>query len=75
MMSLSRGEGSPIVRTSSRTYLLVSAPSGGVSNIHEVKNVPLLVQNEERIHEMHSFDGGTLLPSVYVSRYCHHLRN
>ena len=33
-----------------RPYLVASAPSAGVSNISKVKNVPLLVQNEERVH-------------------------
>ena len=46
-----RGEGSPIEKLSLRPYLVVSAPSAGVSNVCEVKNVPLLVQNEEHMHE------------------------
>ena len=46
------GEGAefPIKETRLRPYLVVSAPSAGVSNISKVKNVPLLVQNEERVH-------------------------
>ena len=36
------GEGFPIERTNLRPYL-VSATSAGVSNVHKVKNVPLLV--------------------------------
>ena len=51
-------------RTSLRPYLVVSATSAGVSNIHDAKNVPLLVQNEERVHEMHSFDGGSPPPPL-----------
>ena len=63
MMSVStqvdrRGEGSPIKRTSLRPYLVVSAPSARVLNVCEAKNVLLQVRNEERMHEMHSFDGG-----------------
>ena len=57
------------------SYLVVSAPSAGVLNVCEVKNVPLLVQSEERIHEMRSFDGGSLPPSVYLGRYWHHSRD
>ena len=33
--------------------LAVSAPSAGVSNVCEVESVPLLVRNEECMHEMH----------------------
>ena len=58
------GEGSPIERTSLRPYLAVSAPSAGVSNFRESKNILLRVRNEERMHKMHSFDGGPL-PPVY----------
>ena len=45
-----------------RSYLVVSAPSAGVLNIHEAKNVPLLVQNEERVCKMRS--------SCSVFAYC-----
>ena len=69
------GEGFPIERTSLRPYLVVSAPSTGVSNVCEVKNVPLLVQNEERVREMHSFDRGPLPASVYLGRHRHHSRD
>ena len=48
-----------------RPCLVVSAPSAGVSNVHEVKNVQLLFQSEVRVCEMHSFG---LLPSVYPGR-------
>ena len=51
-----RGEGSPVERTSLRSFLVVSVPSAGVLNVHKVRNVSLLVQNEERVHEMHSFN-------------------
>ena len=40
------GEGSPIERTSLKPYLVVSAPSTGVSNLHKAKNVLLLVQTK-----------------------------
>ena len=59
------GGRSPIKRTSLRPYLLVSAPSIGVLNVHEVKKVLLLVENEERMCEMRSFDQRPLPTSVY----------
>ena len=43
---------SPIERTSLRPYLVVSAPSAGVPNIHEAKHVPFLVQTEESVHKV-----------------------
>ena len=52
------GEGCPIEWTSSRPYLVVSAPSAEVSNVHEAKSILLLVQNEKRVCKMHSFDMG-----------------
>ena len=61
-----RGE-IPIERMSLRPYLIVSAPSAGVLNVHKAINAPLLVQNEEHMHEMHYFDGGPGPPlSVYL---------
>ena len=51
------GGGSPIEKTSLRPYVVVSAPSTGVSNVRKVKNVLLLV-NEEHMRKMCSFDGG-----------------
>ena len=48
--------------------LVVSAPSAGVSNVREVKNVQLLFQREVRVREMDSFDQGPLLPSAYLGR-------
>ena len=50
-----RGEGSPIERVSLRPYLVDSAQSTGVSNVHKVTNVPVLIQNEECLSKMHSF--------------------
>ena len=47
------GEGSPIERTSLRTYVVVSASSAGVWNVREAKNMSLLVQNEECMCKMH----------------------
>ena len=52
----------PIKKTRLRPYLVVSAPSAGVSNISEVKIVPLLVQNQKRMCEMSSFNQGPLPP-------------
>ena len=46
------GEGSLIERTSLRPFLVVTVPSTGVFNIRKVKNVSLLVQDEERVHKM-----------------------
>ena len=59
------GRRSPIERTSLWPYLLVSAPSIGVLNVHEAKKVLLLVQNEERMCEIRSFDQRPLPTSVY----------
>ena len=68
-----RGEGVPHGKNeldaSLRPYLVVSAPSAGVSNVCEAKNVPLLVQNEKHVRKMRSFDGGPLPPSVYLGRH------
>ena len=50
------GEGFPIKGMSLKPFLVVSIPSTGVSNIHKVTNVPLLVQDKEHVHKMHSFD-------------------
>ena len=49
-------------KTRLKPYLVVSAPSAGVSNISKVKNVSLLVQNQERMCEMSSFNQGPLPP-------------
>ena len=45
------GGGGPIEKMSLRPYLVVSAPSTGVSNVCEAINVLLLVQNEESMHK------------------------
>ena len=52
-----------IERTSLRSYLVASAPSTGVSDVCETKNVPLQIRNEESMCEMRSFNGGPLLSS------------
>ena len=58
-----RGEGAEFPKkTCLRPYLVVSASSTGVSNISKVKNVPLLVQKEECVRKMSSFDQGPLPP-------------
>ena len=41
-----------------RPYLVVSAPTAGVANVLEVKNIMLLIQNEKHMRKMHSFNGG-----------------
>ena len=43
-------------------YLVVSIPSTGVLNVCKAKNVLLLVQNEECVCGMRSFDWGTHPP-------------
>ena len=48
---------------------MVSASSAGVLNVHEMRNVPLLVQNEERVQEIRSFDWGPLPPLCLPSRH------
>ena len=54
----SEGGRVPLKRTSLRPYLVVSAPTAGVLNVHKVKNVSLQVRNEERVLEIrrHSHD-------------------
>ena len=47
-----------------RSYLVVSAPSGGVSNVCKAKNVPLQVRNEEHMCELRSLDGAPLPPPL-----------
>ena len=69
------GEGSPIERKSLRPYLVVSAPSAGVSNIREAKNVLLQVRNDERMRKIHLFSGGPFPPSVYQGRHQRHSRD
>ena len=39
---------------------MVYVPSGGATNVREAKNVPLLVQDKERMREMRSLDRGHL---------------
>ena len=55
--------GSLIERMSLRPYLIVSVSSASlrVSNICKAKNMPLLVQNEERVHKMCSFNSELIL--------------
>ena len=47
------------LEASLRPYVVVSAPSAGVSNVHEAKNVPLLVQNEKRVQNVFFWRGKT----------------
>ena len=53
-----------IERTRLRPYLVASAPTAGVLNVREAKNVPLPNQNEERVREIRSFDREPISPSV-----------
>ena len=50
------GEASPIERTSLRLFLVVSFLGAGVLNVCSAKNILLLVQNEEHMCEMYSFN-------------------
>ena len=50
-------EGSLIKKTSLKSFLVVSAPSAGVSNVCEAKNIPLLFENKEHVREIPSLDG------------------
>ena len=50
-----RGGGVPI-KERAKGLIFSSAPSAGVSNVHEVKRVPLLVQNEKHVHKMRLLD-------------------
>ena len=45
-----------------RPYLVVSAQSTGVSNVHKMKTILLLVQKEDCVCEMCSFSCGPLPP-------------
>ena len=59
-------------KMSLRPYLVVSAPSAEVLNVHKATNVPFLVQNEDCVREMRFFDRGPRLPSIYQGRHsCH----
>ena len=40
-----------------RPYLVVSAPTAGVANVLEAKNIMFLIQNEKHMRKMHSFNG------------------
>ena len=57
-----RGEESSIKKqkTSLSLYLVVSAPSAGVSSGCKAINVPLQVRNKECVHKMCSFNRGPL---------------
>ena len=44
----------------------------GVLSVREVKELPLVVQDEQREREMHSFLQGPLPPSVYLGRCSKH---
>ena len=54
-----------------RPYLVVSAPSAGVSNVCEGKNVLLLLQNREHVCEMCSFDHSCdKMDQAFPLRFC-----
>ena len=61
---MKRRGGVPIDKTSLKPYLVVSVPSAGVSNVCEATNVLLLVQNEECVHKMCSFNQEPLLVTM-----------
>ena len=64
-------EGSLIERTSLRPYLVVFVTSAGVLNICKAKNVLFLVQNEERMCGMHSFQLAVCLLQEFITvRVC-----
>ena len=60
----------PHRKMSLRSYLVVSVPSAGLSNVCKAKNISLLVQNEECVCKMHSFDWRPFPPlsTSHVSR-------
>ena len=68
-----RGEGFLLERTSLRplSYLVVSVPSAGISNIHDTTNILLLVQNKEHVCQMHSFNWGPSPPLGKAWKECY----
>ena len=62
-----------VEKMSLRPYLVVSVLSAEVLNVCEAKNVPLLVQNKERVGKMRPFHWGPLLPSAYLGRHAIHM--
>ena len=52
----------PHRKMSLRSYLVVSVPSAGLSNVCKAKNMSILVQNKELMCKMHSFDWRPLPP-------------
>jgi len=63
-----RVEGSPIKSWNMRPYLVVSVPSAGALNNREVKNIPLLAQNEESAKCIPS-NRDPSPPSLYLGRH------
>ena len=57
----------PHRKMSLRSYLVVSVPSAGLSNVYKAKNISILVQNKELMCKMHSFDWRPLPPSVHLT--------
>jgi len=49
-----------------RTFLVVSVPSASIWNVRNAKDIPLLVQIEERMREMCFYNGDPFPPSVYL---------
>ena len=67
----------PDCKTKLEDFFGCFCSNAGVSNVHEANNIPFLVQDEKRMHEMHvalSLPHSlppSLSPSVYLSRYWH----
>ena len=70
-----RVRGPPLKEQAWGFFLVISAPSAGVSNVCKARNIPLLVQKDELVCEMRSLNGGALPQSVYLGRHWHRLQN
>ena len=60
-----RGGGVPDQKNKLGAFV-VSVPIAVVLDVCKVKNVLLLIQNEECVHEMHSFNRGPLYPLLEI---------
>ena len=70
-----RQEGPRIQKISLRVYLIVSVPSSGVSKVHKVKNVLLLVLNEEHTRRMCSFKWGYSQTCLLLCKWWCHIQS
>ena len=64
-----RGGGVPRRKNELEAWSCSFCPYARVSNICQVKSVPILVKNKQRVHEMRPFDQWPLPPSVYLGRH------